>query len=127
MATSSMPDNPYSSPSQPSNALNVRTGIKLWKSRLFFFALSFIAAWITFYTACSINVFSTPYLEQHMGVALFAAWIMESVVVSTIVCGVLAVSLFFGDIKPGHYVALILLCSLEFGLMFVFFVAFFGV
>ena len=58
---------------------------------------------------------------------MFAAWIMESVVVSTIVCGVLAVSLFFGDIKPGHYVALILLCSLEFGLTFVFFVAFFGV
>ncbi len=89
---------------------------------MFFLVASFVSGWITFYAAYSAIVISTPYLKQ------FTAWLLESAIISAIVSAFAAVSFFFdANVNRRNYIALAVICLFEFGVVFWFFVAFFGV
>ena len=97
------------------------------KARLIFVAISFAAAWLVFYLAYSAVILAPGYPDD-ITIKWYTAWIGESLKTSVVVCFIASVSLFFTHrVNSGNYVFLGLLCSFEFILKFLFFVAFFGV
>jgi hypothetical protein len=119
--------NPYSTPDSPSENSDVILRQTKPNRRRVFAAISFVAAWLTFYLAYSF-VILTPGYPDDITINWYTAWIWESLTVAAVVCILACASLFFVRcVNSGNYVFLALICAFEFISMFLFFAAFFGI
>jgi len=97
-------------------------------SRLAFLLTTFVTALLAFYSGLAVNVFSTPYLDLHIGVPLFTAFsdvVFGYAAAFTAVVGL--ISLLTRQIEAWHYGLLIVPFAMEFGVSWYFFVAWYGI
>lgn len=99
-----------------------------WQSKAIFLFTNFVLAVLAFYYALADNVFSTPYLEPHIGVPMFTGFITWAVGFAAVcTVPVALMSLIVRRIKAWHYTLLPIPFVIEFAITWYFFVAFFGI
>ena len=119
-----------SSPAHTTNPLRAPTppAARFYHSRLVFVLASFLTAMLAFYAGLAENVFTTPYMQPHIGVRLFAQFLVFAVVFSSVCASGLALlSLGLWRIRGWHYGLHVLAFMIEFSISWHFFVAFFGI
>ena len=123
-----MSQNPYSPPSKGSELQPNAAPVSRLQSRFIFLLTAFSMAVLAFYSTFVDNVFSTPYLEPHIGAPMFIGvipWAVGFAAVCTTAVGI--ASLITRRIQAWHYALLFIPFLIEFAASWYFFVAFFGI